>query len=144
MSSALTPQRRFGTSNRTLARPPRSHSDDDRDESSNGGQALRNRFDHHDETLSDALKRGPSFPPPAECSRRIVTAVKQCWAASGYVELKSLDCHCTDGVLFIRGSVTSFYYKQLAQETVRRVEGIGRIVNELTVRGDESRGTQNP
>ena len=38
-----------------------------------------------------------------------------------------------DGVLHIRGRTRSFYQKQLAQETVRGVEGVLQVVNEIEV-----------
>lgn len=37
------------------------------------------------------------------------------------------------GRLVLRGVVSSFYEKQMAQESLRRVEGVDRIDNELEV-----------
>ena len=39
-----------------------------------------------------------------------------------------------DGVtLYLRGQVPSFFFKQLAQEAVQRIAGVGQICNEIEV-----------
>lgn len=50
--------------------------------------------------------------------------------------LKTVGCRFRRGVLFLRGTVLSYYHKQLAQQCVRGVPGVDRIIN-LT-RVDES------
>lgn len=35
--------------------------------------------------------------------------------------------------VLLTGTVRSYYQKQMAQESLRRVEGIGRVVNQLEV-----------
>lgn len=87
-----------------------------------------------DET-SNYSKCVPSHELPViqTCTCDIVADAKKRWASSGYASLKSIDCVCVDGVLVIQGIVSSYYYKQLAQECVRGVEGIQRIANELKV-----------
>jgi osmotically-inducible protein OsmY len=42
-------------------------------------------------------------------------------------------CECEEGMLFLRGQVPSFYFKQLAQEAVYGMEGVRQIVNEIEV-----------
>jgi len=44
-------------------------------------------------------------------------------------QLRSLTCEVLDGVVTLRGNVTEYYYKQLAQEAVRHVAGPCRIHN---------------
>jgi osmotically-inducible protein OsmY len=39
----------------------------------------------------------------------------------------------TQGVLFLRGNLDSFYLKQVAQEAVVCVKGTTRLVNEIVV-----------
>lgn len=41
--------------------------------------------------------------------------------------------HCEDR-LILRGTVRSWYHKQMAQESLRGVEGIGEIENQVEVR----------
>jgi osmotically-inducible protein OsmY len=45
----------------------------------------------------------------------------------------------TQGVLFLRGNLDSFYLKQVAQEAAACVKGTTRLVNEIVV----ARGTGN-
>jgi osmotically-inducible protein OsmY len=39
----------------------------------------------------------------------------------------------TDGCVVLKGSVQSFYQKQMAQEAIRRIDGVERIDNLLEV-----------
>ena len=54
---------------------------------------------------------------------------------SPHVALRAVSCQFEEGVLVLRGRVRSFYDKQLAQETIARVEGVARVVNEIEVVG---------
>jgi osmotically-inducible protein OsmY len=38
-----------------------------------------------------------------------------------------------EGCVVLRGSVSSYYQKQMAQESLRRVQGVERIENQLEV-----------
>jgi osmotically-inducible protein OsmY len=42
-------------------------------------------------------------------------------------------CENHEGVLVLRGRVSSFYEKQLAQEAVRKLDGVDQIVNQIEV-----------
>jgi osmotically-inducible protein OsmY len=53
--------------------------------------------------------------------------------SSHNMELKRILCEVRTGILTIRGRVHSYYLKQLAQELVRPVAGVNRIVNQLEV-----------
>ncbi len=55
-------------------------------------------------------------------------------------ELREVTAAIEDGRVVLRGSVSSFYHKQLAQEAVRSIVGSHRyeIVNRVTVRGTSS------
>ena len=44
-----------------------------------------------------------------------------------------------DGHVELHGSVTTFFQKQMAQEVIRRVDGVQRIANELVVVGAPTR-----
>ncbi|MCL4205208.1 MAG: BON domain-containing protein [Pirellulaceae bacterium] len=52
---------------------------------------------------------------------------------SGYTELRRVICEFHEGVLTLRGQVSTFYAKQLAQERVRTVDGVEEIDNRLEV-----------
>jgi osmotically-inducible protein OsmY len=47
--------------------------------------------------------------------------------------LRNVFCKYDDGVLVLRGRLHSFFHAQLAQETVRRIEGVERVVNKIEV-----------
>ena len=44
-----------------------------------------------------------------------------------------LSCEYCEGVVVLRGRVQSFHEKQLAQELVRRMDGVNIVVNRLVV-----------
>ena len=52
---------------------------------------------------------------------------------SPFLALRDLEVHEADGALVLTGSVPSYYYKQLAQETVRPVVGRLGLVNHICV-----------
>jgi osmotically-inducible protein OsmY len=52
---------------------------------------------------------------------------------SGYHELHVVSCEFHEGVLTLRGRVSSFYLKQVAQEVIRRLEGAEEVNNRLEV-----------
>lgn len=52
---------------------------------------------------------------------------------SGYHELRLVSCSFQKGVLTLRGHVSSFYLKQVAQELMRQVEGAEEVNNQLEV-----------
>jgi len=57
---------------------------------------------------------------------------------SAVTELRSIELDCTGDQLVLRGVVGSFYYKQMAQELVRKgAEGL-KIENEIRVEYSES------
>lgn len=68
----------------------------------------------------------PSDPAAARAWQRL--------SQSPYRELKGISCGIKNGVLVLRGQVSSFYLKQLAQEIVRRADGVQAIANQLEVR----------
>ena len=52
---------------------------------------------------------------------------------SGYHELHLVSCDFHEGVLALRGCVSSFYLKQVAQTLIRRLDGVGEVNNRLEV-----------
>lgn len=53
--------------------------------------------------------------------------------SSGYALLKLVQCEQKNGVIVIRGTVSSYFLKQIAQEQLRSIQGMTHIVNELEV-----------
>ena len=66
--------------------------------------------------------------PAEELRLRIHTILSQDPHVGGLVQFELID----RDVLLI-GSVRSYYQKQMAQESLRGIEGLGRIVNQLEV-----------
>jgi osmotically-inducible protein OsmY len=52
---------------------------------------------------------------------------------SSHHGLRAVSCEFDRGVLRLRGRLSSFYYKQLAQETVAHLSGVREVVNEVVV-----------
>jgi hypothetical protein len=54
--------------------------------------------------------------------------------SSRYPALKAVSCDYRDGVLVLRGSLPTYYLKQMAQEAVaQQVQGVGRLDNQIQV-----------
>lgn len=66
---------------------------------------------------------------PANLESLISTAFEQ----SPYRGHRMVRFEAAEGRVVLRGMVTSYFHKQMAQEIVRRVEGVGQIENQLEV-----------
>jgi osmotically-inducible protein OsmY len=64
---------------------------------------------------------------------RISEAATECLRASPYKVLSRVSCECRHGILILRGHLFSFHEKQVAQESVARVNGVTQVVNEIEV-----------
>ena len=53
---------------------------------------------------------------------------------SGYLALREISCEVQERTLVLRGSVPSYYQKQIAQSLAANVEGIERVCNYIEVR----------
>ena len=65
--------------------------------------------------------------------RRTAEAATECLHDSPYYAVRRVLCECDRGVLFLRGRLSSFHQKQVAQETVARVKGVTQVINEIEV-----------
>lgn len=50
-----------------------------------------------------------------------------------YLNRRELECETSEGCVTLRGIVASYFQKQMAQETLRTLDGVRQIHNELTV-----------
>ena len=66
-------------------------------------------------------------------SHDVAQAAKSRLEKSPYMAIRRMSCECDEGVLFLRGRLPNFYQKQLAQETVAKLEGVVQLVNEIEV-----------
>jgi len=69
-------------------------------------------------------------------SRQVVKLAEECLQQSAHDSFRMITCHFEDGVLTLRGKLPSFYLKQLAQEAVREVHRVRRVINEIEVTPD--------
>ncbi len=74
-----------------------------------------------------------SAEPPASGTSSLVSAVRCQLASSSHRDIRALQCDDVGGAVQISGQVKSYYLKQLAQESVRDVEGVSRVVNLVEV-----------
>ena len=69
-------------------------------------------------------------------SHELTSAARKRLKNTCYPSIRSLNCECDDkGVLYLRGRLSSYYQKQLAQEAVARLPGVVEIVNQAEVVG---------
>lgn len=90
-------------------------------------------------TLLDTPLLPPMLPPPAQDgdhSLEIETTaetVRACLVRTGYLDLRFLSIETTGSLVVLRGQVSSFYLKQVAQAAVGDVEGVRLVVNRIEV-----------
>jgi osmotically-inducible protein OsmY len=66
--------------------------------------------------------------------REIEEAATKCLRGNPYKGiLAGVLCTCSRGVLLLKGRLSRFHHKQVAQEAVARVEGVTQVVNEIEV-----------
>jgi osmotically-inducible protein OsmY len=76
----------------------------------------------------------PTRPNPfALLFQEIAEAAQAVLRQSAYLELHSVSCDFSGGVLTLRGRVPTYYLKQLAQASVADVPGVIEIHNRVEV-----------
>jgi osmotically-inducible protein OsmY len=63
----------------------------------------------------------------------LLEQVQGALSRSPYVTARDLRVETNEGVVRLEGAVRSFFHKQMAQELIRRVDGVERIENCLQV-----------
>lgn len=77
-------------------------------------------------------------PDDARLHCVVAQAVLSRLRSSPYRVLRSLTCEFRSGELHLQGIVPTYYMKQMAQETIRSVSGMKKIINRVTVLPCES------
>ncbi len=85
-----------------------------------------------------ACPRLPSrqSPPPVPSLQRmnpVQIRVLETLAQANYLELRKVTCEFCGGMLTLRGTVGSYYMKQMAQESLRGLAGVRYIANAIRV-----------
>jgi osmotically-inducible protein OsmY len=78
-------------------------------------------------------QEGVEKPDGSMNPRKIEDAASACLRRSAYQVFSGVSCECDEGVLFLRGRLSSFHHKQVAQEAVARVDGVIQVVNDIEV-----------
>jgi hypothetical protein len=78
--------------------------------------------------LNTACAERAAEPRPAAAD-----LAERCLRRNPYLALRNVGCDWLDGVLVLRGCLPSYYLKQIAQEAVASLEGVGRIDNQIQV-----------
>jgi hypothetical protein len=73
---------------------------------------------------------------PVDGQGRTLEEVRSCFQSSSHASIRKLDCRLDDELVVIRGAVSSYYLKQLAQELVRQLGLSQVILNLVTVEED--------
>jgi len=67
-------------------------------------------------------------------SHELARAARKRLKNTCYRSIRGLTCECDDrGVLYLRGYLSSYYQKQLAQEALSDLPGVVEIVNQAEV-----------
>jgi hypothetical protein len=84
----------------------------------------------------DPAAPSPATPAPAMpalARTALVERARQRLASSAYPALRKLDCYYHEGVLTIRGRVSTFHERQLAWITLCDLAGIEEFVDRIEV-----------
>jgi osmotically-inducible protein OsmY len=77
--------------------------------------------------------RVPTQTAGGFCSREVEEAAAGRLRRKPFFPASRVSCEYISGVLRLRGRVSSYYQKQIAQEVVKGLEGVRDIVNEIEV-----------
>jgi hypothetical protein len=66
--------------------------------------------------------------------RQIQEAAQAALRSSGYRAVARLKCDVLEGTIVLSGTVSSYYYKQIAQAVVLRLASVDRVENLIVVR----------
>lgn len=87
-------------------------------------RALTNHHNTRTKDVTDAAMKTESCAEIVARSR---------FQRSFFLPLRKISCSLCDGVLMLRGSVPTYYLKQLAQTIAISTEGVREVINELHV-----------
>ena len=82
---------------------------------------------------SVADRTGRLTPVPLETAAAQLARAQSCLRTANSEAIRSLDCEFTGGAIEIRGTVPSYYQKQIAQELIRLHLPAIRIINRVQV-----------
>lgn len=87
------------------------------------GEYLLNRWEYQMDSKT--------FVPVSQAE--LIELAERCLRTNSYHALRNIACNYLNGVLILRGSVETYYLKQVAQAAVSRLEGVERLDNQIRV-----------
>jgi osmotically-inducible protein OsmY len=94
---------------------------------------LANAVQNAHEDLSINRKVDSATNSISVVQANLVSQIRQALQSKGHLSLRGLEFLTEDGLLILRGTVPSYYLKQLAQVTVFAVPGVAEVRNEVQV-----------
>lgn len=76
-----------------------------------------------------AIEQNPGNSSSDQLLCRVDSAIRENPHLSGY----HVFCQEESGIIVLHGRVRTFFQKQMAQETLKKLEGVEQIINELEV-----------
>ncbi|NLX55840.1 MAG: BON domain-containing protein [Planctomycetaceae bacterium] len=70
---------------------------------------------------------------PRTLAAKVVRDARRRLRKCAHSPVQRIACDYHEGILILRGRVSSFFHKQLAQEAVRNLAGVDKVVNAVEV-----------
>jgi osmotically-inducible protein OsmY len=84
-------------------------------------------------TLATQIRRTELMVEQALTEQRLQERIQNAISSNPYLPGKRVCCRTDSGRVTLSGKVSSYFQKQMAQEAVRRLDGVRRIENLLEV-----------
>jgi len=78
-------------------------------------------------------RSGFTFPTTRLDAKDLAKKIKSTFDQMGYRSLRDVHCETDGDRITLKGKTTTFYLKQLAQETASRVAGVDSVDNQIEV-----------
>lgn len=86
-----------------------------------------------------ARQQNSGQAPIVVTDRALLEKVQDALHHSPYLPLRALTCYVHERVVILRGTVPTFYCKQLAQSLVAELPGVDEVNNQISVVGPGER-----
>ncbi len=77
--------------------------------------------------------------PHDTAARSVLAEIRRRLCATGYPSLREVHCDFSEGVVVLRGRVSRYFYKQLAQAVLLAEPAVWMVVNRIEVSEDVHR-----
>jgi len=85
------------------------------------------------DTFASIAHTPPEPPASSSIGDALAQAVENRLQASAYLTLRRVHCLAVGGWVVLRGTVSSYYVKQMAQQVAAATPGVTSVTNELEV-----------